>query len=198
MLTTIDGVRQLITQSQTHCIGLNAIDGTLLWKIPFETEYEQNCITPLVLGDFVVFAGVNKGVTAYRIARKDGAWSPERVWHNAELSLYMSSPVAEGEHLFGFAHQRKGQFFCLRLSDGKTAWTSDGRQGENAALLVARSTSVAYKPTPNEPRKEYHPSAVLLALTTGGELLVFQDNATKFVPIARYKVGDAATWRTRR
>lgn len=194
MLATIDGVRQLITQSQAHCIGLNAADGILLWRIPYETEYQQNSITPLVLGDFVVFAGVNKGVTAYRLARKDGKWSPEQLWHNATVSLYMSSAVAEGEHLFGFAHQRKGEFFCLRLADGKTAWTSDGRQGENAALLCARGTSVSYKPTPNEPRKDYHPSAVLLALTTGGELLVFQDNATKFVPIARYKLSDTATW----
>ena len=194
MLTTIDGVRQIITQSQTRSIGLNAADGTLLWALPYETEYQQNSITPLVLGDFVVFAGVNKGVTAYRIARKDGAWSPERVWHNAAVSMYMSTAVAEGEHLFGFTHQRKGEFVCLRLSDGKTAWTSDGRQGDNAALLCARSMSVGYKPTINEPRKEYHPSAVLLALTTGGELLVFQVNATQFVPITRYKVGESATW----
>ena len=88
--------------------------------------------------------------------------------------MYMSSPVAVGSRLSGLSNKKKGQFFCLDVTIGKTLWTSPGRIGENAAILKAGN--------------------VLLALTTGAELVVFKPNAERFELVARYKVADTPVW----
>ncbi|HUT88138.1 MAG TPA: PQQ-binding-like beta-propeller repeat protein [Thermoguttaceae bacterium] len=174
MVTTLAGTRQVITQSQQACLGVSPADGSLLWKFPFETQYVMNIVTPVLLGDVVVISGYRKGTTAYRLRKEDGRWSPEEVWHNGDLSMFMSSPVLVGKRLFGFAQEDKGKLFCLDPATGAALWTSEGRMGENAALVAAGD--------------------VLLALTSNAELIVFKTDAERFEPVARYRVADTPTW----
>jgi len=49
--------------------------------------------------------------------------------------------VLDGGRLYGLSHRKRGQFFCLDAATGKTAWLSDGRQGENAAMVAAGRSS---------------------------------------------------------
>jgi outer membrane protein assembly factor BamB len=174
ILVDIQGTPQIVTQSQTACIGVSPADGSRLWSIPFATEYDQNIVTPAVLGDRIIFSGIGKGTFAYRLAKSEGRWSPVEVWHNAEVSMYMSSPVVVGDRLFGLANHKRGQFFLLDGATGKTLWTGDGRVGENAAILRA--------------------GEVLLALTTGSELLVLKPQGDAVQTLARYQVADTPTW----
>jgi outer membrane protein assembly factor BamB len=174
ILVTVDGTRQIVTQSQTASIGVSADDGKLLWKMPFTTEYDQNIITPVVRGDLVVFGGTGKPTAAYRIAKADGKWSLQPAWANDKVPLYMSSPVLVGDRLVGLTQRNKGQFFALDLPSGKTLWTSDGRMGDYAALVVAGGR--------------------VLAQTDKGELIVFDPCADQFRPLARYKIADKPTW----
>ncbi len=171
---TLGGVKQYLTQSQKACLAISASDGSVLWKIPFKTAYDQNIVTPLVANDTVVFAGLGHPTTTYRVTKTADGWKPEPLWENAEAEMYMSSPVLIGDRLVGFSLRQKGQFFCLSMSDGKRLWASEGRQGENAALLAWGRWA--------------------LALTTNSELVVFDPAAARFEPTARYRVADKATW----
>jgi outer membrane protein assembly factor BamB len=174
VIATIEEVRQVVTQSQRATIGVAANDGKLLWKIPFQTEYDQNSVTPLVHEGSVVLSGINKGIGRYRVEKQDDEWATDEIWQNKEVSLYMSSPVAHAERLFGFSHRQKGQLFALDLTTGTTLWTSEGRLGDNASLVRTGN--------------------VLWALTTQGELIVFRDSDKQFDMLARYKLSDTATW----
>ena len=98
----------------------------------------------------------------------------EQVWENADISLYMSDAVLAGETLIGFSQRRSGQFFGLDARSGKTLWTSDARQGTNAAIVNAGD--------------------FWLALNDNGELLVLPKDATAFEPLRRYEVAKSATW----
>lgn len=174
IVATLAGTRQLITESQNARVGISAADGSLLWTLPFRTDYDMNVVTPVLVGDLAVFSGYRKGTVAYLLEKRQAEWSPKLVWHNPDVSMFMSSPVAIGNRLFGFAQQKKGQFFCLDVPTGKILWTSDGRMGENAAIVSA--------------------GRVLLALTTNGELIVFNAREDRFETLARYKVADTPTW----
>jgi hypothetical protein len=171
---TLAAVPQLVLQSQKACIGIGPSDGKLLWSIPFETRYDQNIVTPVVVRDLVVFAGLSNPTAAYRFERAQGAWPPKEAWRNEAIQLYMSSPVAVGNLLFGLASRSKGLFFCLDATTGKTQWTSEGGQGENAALLAA--------------------GQAVLALTTNAELIVFKAQPEQFEVLAKYTVSDTPTW----
>lgn len=174
IIAELGGVAQIVTQTQKHVIGLSASNGGLLWQIPFATEYEQNIITPVVAGDLLIYSGISKPTVAIRVAQAGGKWTTESVWQNADIPMYMSSPVVSNGLLFGLTHRNRGQFFCVDARSGRTLWTTRGREGENAAIVVA--------------------GGVLLAATTEGVLVVARPVATGFDVMKRYTVAESPIW----
>ena len=170
----IDGVKQLVTQSQRFNLGLDLATGKELWKIPYATAWDQNSVSPIAYGDLLIFSGIDKGITAYRLTRDDNSWQAEQAWHNADLSMYMSSPVLDGHLLYGFSHYKKGQYFCLDARSGATLWTSPGRQGDNASIIDSGDR--------------------LLLLNTEAQLTVADKGDTGFAIHKQYSLAPSPTW----
>jgi hypothetical protein len=57
---------------------------------------------------------------------------------------------------------------------GETVWTSNGRDGENAAIVAA--------------------GEIVLALTNDAELIVINRTAKGFEPLKKYTMADSPTW----
>lgn len=88
--------------------------------------------------------------------------------------MYMNSPVVSGDSLYGLSHKRKGQFFCLDARTGKTMWTSNGREGDNAATVAA--------------------GQFLFLLTDAAELLVARSDPKQLDIVKKYQVAESPTW----
>ena len=174
IVAELGGMRQVITETQNNIVSISAANGELLWKIPFTTEYVQNIPTPLLYRDLLILSGLAKGIVAVRPGVKNGKWLTETVWHNTEQSLYMSSPVVQGDLIFGFSHYKKGQFFCLDARTGATQWTSPPRQGDNAAIVIS--------------------GGHLILLKDDAELIVANANGKAFEPLRHYTVAGSPTW----
>jgi outer membrane protein assembly factor BamB len=174
IVVEIAGKRQIVTQSQKNIIGVWADNGALLWQIPFETEYVQNIVTPVQYKDLLIFSGINKGVFAVRVGWRDNKWITDTVWQNKEVSMYMNSPIVHREMVFGMSHRNKGQFFCLDANTGKTLWTGDPRQGENAAMIIAND--------------------LLFSLTNDADLIVAKASDKAATAVRKYRVADSPTW----
>jgi outer membrane protein assembly factor BamB len=174
VVAPIAGVRQVVVFSESFLVGVSADRGALLWKLPFTTPWVQNAVTPLVDGDTIVYSGLDHPVRAARVVRKADGFATEPRWENAEVSAYMSTPVAEGGRIFGLSQRKRGQLFCLDAATGKVVWLSEGRQGDNAALVSAGGS--------------------VLVLTTGGELLVVPQKGDAFMAARRYRVAESPTW----
>ena len=174
VIATIHGTRQLITQSENAVVGIDAEGGTLLWRVDFRTNYDQNSVTPLVVNDMVIYSGLENGTTAVRVVRKGTSWATAPAWKNEQVSMYMSTAALLDNTLYGLSHRNRGQFFAIDLQTGRTLWTTAGREGENASVVVA--------------------GTVLLLSTTEGELIVVRPNRAKFDEIKRYQVAESAVW----
>jgi outer membrane protein assembly factor BamB len=170
----LNGIRQIVTQSQKNIIGVAAANGELLWKIPFETDYAQNSITPVLYKDLLIFSGIDKGAFAVRITKEDGRWNPQTVWKNEKAAMYLSSPVLIGDYLYGMTHFRKGQFFCLDARTGETKWTSVGAEGENAAIINGGS--------------------VIFFLDNNADLTIVNATDKKYEVLKKYTVAKSPTW----
>jgi outer membrane protein assembly factor BamB len=168
------GTRQIVTQSQSNIISVAADSGKLLWSLPFTTPYVQNVVTPLVYTDLLIFSGLDQGVMAVRVVKKGDAWVPETVWRNRDVGMYMNSPVLSGDLLFGLSHKNKGQFFCLDARSGRTVWTGEARQGDNAAMLLA--------------------GAFTVSLTSDADLIVAKVGPGGLETVRKYKAADSQTW----
>ena len=174
IVATFGGAKQIIAQSQRKLVGIAAADGQLLWELPLKTPYEQNSVTPLVIGDLVISAGLENPTIAYRIIRTGGKWVPTTVWRNDDVSMYMSSPAVNGTTLFGLSNKNRGQFFAVDTATGTTLWTTKGREAENASIVRAGD--------------------YLLLATTNSELIVARANAARYEEVRRYVVADSAMW----
>jgi outer membrane protein assembly factor BamB len=173
VVATLAGVKQIVTQSRTHVVGVS-LTGTLLWQAPLTTPYDQNSVTPVVAGDLVIYAGLANPTTAVRVVRDGSALAAKDVWKNPEVPMYMSTAVVAGSTLIGLGQRNRGQFFAVDIASGKTLWTTKGRETENAALIRI-------------------PGHTLIQ-TTEGELIVAKDSATGFEVVKRYDVADSSTW----
>jgi outer membrane protein assembly factor BamB len=174
IIVSIGGTRQLITQSQSNIVSLSPADGKLLWQTPYTTAYDQNIVTAVVFEGLLIYSGVNKPLTALRVAQAGGKWTATPAWENAELPMYMSSPVERDGVLYGLTQRNRGQFFAADARTGKTLWTTRGREGENAAVVLSGD--------------------VLIATTTEGELVVFRKDPAAFTLVRKYTIADSPVW----
>ena len=174
IIATISGVRQVIAQTQKMLVGLDASTGTLLWQMPFTTDFEQNAFTPVVFQDVVINGGIDQPLTAIRMKLDGGKWIGALAWTNPQTPMFMSSPVLIGETLYGLTTRSLGQFVAIDAKGGKTLWSTQGREGENASMLGSR--------------------AWLLASTTDGNLVVARANPQKYEEVRRYQIAESAVW----
>ncbi|GAB4453108.1 MAG: PQQ-like beta-propeller repeat protein [Armatimonadaceae bacterium] len=174
VLVTLDGVRQVVTQTQNQCVGVDAATGKLLWSLPFKTPYEQNSVTPVVAENTVIFGGLRQPTFACRVQRSGDSWNAERVWEAEELTMYMSSPVLDGNRLYGMSDKRRGLLFVLDAQTGKTLWTGEGRMGDNASV--------------------WNLGGSIVALTTGAELLVYRKDGNTLTETAKHTLAESAVW----
>jgi len=174
IVTEFDGTRQIITMTQDNLVGVSASTGALLWQRRFQTNYTQNCITPVLYGQTVIVSGLDKGVTAFKLVKANGQWNPVDVWENTEVSLYMTNGVIVHDTFVGLSHKNSGQFFALDARTGKTAWKSAPRQATNAAISRAGD--------------------LLWILKDDGEMLIARSGAGGLETVKTYAVADSATW----
>ncbi len=174
IITTLAGLRQLVTFTQKELVGINPATGKLLWKLPAKTEYDTNCVTPLVYKDMLIISREGQGIAALRITKQGADYAAQEVWRNADNEMYMNSPILEGNLLYGLSIKKRGQFFCVDADTGKTVWQSPGRMGENAAMLNA--------------------GKVLLFLNNDANLFVIKPGAAQYEILAQYTVATSPTW----
>ncbi|MDO8795575.1 MAG: PQQ-like beta-propeller repeat protein [Vicinamibacterales bacterium] len=174
IIATFGGTRQIITQSQNALVGIDAAKGQLLWRVAIKTPYEQNSVTPVVIGDLLLYAGLENPTIALRITRTGTQWAATPAWRNEQVSIYMSSPAAVGTTVYGLSNKNRGQFFAIDAATGKTLWTTKGRDAENASIVRAGD--------------------YLLLGTTNSELIVVKANPARYEELKRYTVANSAMW----
>ncbi len=174
ILATLGGTRQVITQSQNKLLGVELATGRLLWELAIKTPYEQNSVTPLLVGDLLISAGLENPTTALRVTRSGAKWMATPAWRNDEVAMYMSTGTVVGTAIYGLSTKNRGQFFAIDAGSGKTLWLTRGREADNASVVRAG---------------EY-----LLLATTAGELIVARANTTRFEEVKRYSVAESAMW----
>jgi outer membrane protein assembly factor BamB len=174
IIATFAGVRQVIAQTQRFLVGLNASTGTLLWHLPFTTDFDQNAFTPVVYQDLLINGGIDHPLSAIRPRLEGGKWIAETVWSNPQTEMFMSSPVLIGGTIYGLIQRSRGQFVAIDAASGKALWNTQGREGENASILGSPSW--------------------LLASTTDGNLVIARADSQKYEEVRRYRIAESAVW----
>ena len=174
VVVEISGSKQIVTMTEGSIVGLEGKTGKELWSVPFPDEWHENIATPLWTGTHIVVSGTRAGTHAYALKETGGKWEATEVWKNPEIAMYMSSPVFGDGLIYGHSSKRKGQFFAIDAKTGAVRWTTEGREGEHASLLL----------TPQH----------VLFLTNSADLIVVKRGTPAFAVDRRYEVAQASTW----
>jgi outer membrane protein assembly factor BamB len=111
-----------------HGKGLAALtmdNGAELWNIDWETSYDVNATTPLVIDDRVfITSGYGTGCTLLKV-NPSGA---ESLWRSELFSSIHSDPYVIDGYIYGYSgdsFQNKGAFKCIDLSSGEEKWSTN-------------------------------------------------------------------------
>jgi len=173
IVVNLDGTRQIIALTQGKLVGLDAAAGILLWERPFVSANFTNSVTPILYGQTLIVSNGGPAV-AVTVAKRNNQWVVEDAWENPDVPFRLSNAIVIGDTLYGLSTRNMGQYFAVDVKTGKTLWTSEPRQGGNAALVKAGD--------------------IFFSLEDDGELVVARGNRTAFELLRRYKVADTETW----
>jgi|SRR5688572_9899291 len=165
---------QIVTMTEGSIIGIDAKNGKELWSAPFPDEWHENIATPLWTGTHLIVSGTRQGTHAYTLAQQNGKWQATQAWKNPDVAMYMSSPVFGDGLVYAHSSKKKGQFVALDAKTGAVRWTTEGREGEHASLLL----------TPRH----------VVILTNGADLIVAKRDTPAFTVERRYEVAEKSTW----
>jgi outer membrane protein assembly factor BamB len=171
---TVNGVRQIITLTNSSIVGIDAKSGASLWSTPFPDEWHENIVTPIWTGTHLIVSGVRQGTQAFALTNTGGKWHVAQAWKNPDVTMYMSAPVFADGAVYGLSNKRKGQFVALDATTGAVRWATEGREGDHASVLVA-------------------PSHVLF-VTNAGDLVITRRNAATFAEERRIEIATGETW----
>ncbi len=166
--------KQIVTMTDNSIVGLEAASGQELWSIPFPDEWQENIVTPLWTGSLLVISGTRQGTHAYKLEREGDAWKATQAWENRKVAMYMSSPVLGDGLIYGHSARSKGQFVALDAATGETRWSSPGRDGDHASVLLT-------------------PQHVVL-LTNDAKLVVADRGNKEFHEFKKYQLTAKQTW----
>jgi outer membrane protein assembly factor BamB len=177
VLMTVGDTKMLVVLGEKSLVGVGVADGKLLWQAPYGSNYSSG--TPVVDGQTVICSGppamrgTGKGGTAaFKVEKKDGGFAATEAWKVTKAAGIYNTPVLKDGRLYGLSGRGTTTIFCLDAKDGKELWADDGKRGDCGTILDA--------------------GAVLLCLSSNGELVVFKPSDKKYEEVAKYvKVGDA-------
>ncbi|MCA9060201.1 MAG: PQQ-like beta-propeller repeat protein, partial [Planctomycetaceae bacterium] len=132
VLTTLSGTQQVIAFTGNAAMGIQPADGTVLWQISYETDYDCNTACPVQLNEdtLLISSGENHGSTILSV-RKDGSrWTATPQWEslgrNSVLRAEWQTPVLLNGYLYALDNVGSAgpitNLVCVRVADGRQMW----------------------------------------------------------------------------
>jgi outer membrane protein assembly factor BamB len=181
-LLTLGDDKVLVAETAGNVVALSLTDGKLLWRTPFAPGgggfgRGYNAASPMVEGQTLFLNGSGRGVKALKVEKGGEGLAPKEVWSNMDNSTQYNTPVLKDGLVYGVSSSNV--LFCIDAGTGKTTWKTDlpavDRRSQGYASVVDAGS-------------------VLFALNPSTQLVVFEPSGKEFKQVAKYKVGDAATY----
>ncbi len=129
LLVEDKGMKVIVTHTATYIIGVNALNGKMLWKFNFgsvndDNRGNRNYIQTPLYRDGYIFAANGYGQTAAKIKISFDGSEPTLVWKNKEINPHVGGMVLIGNYIYSSTHDSnsKGRWICVDWTTGKTMW----------------------------------------------------------------------------
>jgi outer membrane protein assembly factor BamB len=174
-LASIDGVPQILFESDQGLLAFDPTTGAVLWKqpIPAGSPGLPISVQPQAIGKAGVLfdAGPDAGMTRIDLSHENSSWTPTERWGSRQMKPAFNDFVVHDNVLYGL----DGRILsCLDLETGQRRW-KEGRYGSGQLLLLA-----------DQP--------LLLVLTDTGEAVLVAANPDRRQELGRFQAIEGKTW----
>jgi len=174
-LASLDGVAQILFDSDQGLTAFDPSSGAVLWKqsTPPEGPGLPQSVQPQVVGKSAVLfdAGANTGLTRIDLSHENQSWTPTERWVSRQMKPAFNDYVVHDNAIYGF----DGRIFtCIDLETGQRRW-KEGRYGSGQVLLLA-----------DQP--------LLLVLTDTGEVVLVAADPDRHQELGRFQAIEGKTW----
>ena len=136
-LTTIDGVEQVLLQSDHGLEAFDAEMGGVLWTYPWPIPGLNRVTqpTPVAPGEFLIGTGVGgeMGTRRIKVSKTSDSWRVDVVWSTDKLKPYFNDGIASDGYFYGFDGPK---LVCVDLRDGSIKWGLGTKYGNGQVLLL--------------------------------------------------------------
>jgi outer membrane protein assembly factor BamB len=126
MVATLAGVRQVVHFTAEALMGVDAVSGKLLWRVPPKAHAKRHTCTPVISGDDVLIASTNIGTEKLHIERRGASFTAEAAWTNVECKTMLTTPILVGKSLFTLGPGDHASLICLDFDTGRQLWAQPG------------------------------------------------------------------------
>jgi outer membrane protein assembly factor BamB len=195
-LLDVGGRRQVVVIDGVAALGLDPAKGDILWRHPYETEFNCNTATPVaVKGQVLLSSAENHGSVLLALSPKGDKFDVREVWSSQGTKSVLRSEwqtsILLGGYLYGMDNVGSAgpvtHLTCIKADTGERAWqklrfgkgnfiAADGKllittvKGE---LVIARATPKGYEEIGRKEVVGFTRQAPALA----GGLLYLRDDA---------------------
>ena len=130
-LLDVGGRKQLVVFTGGSILGLTPETGAVLWRHPYETDFECNIATPLANdGQVFVSSGENHGCVLLRLKPAGDKFGVEEIWQSqgkdSVLRNEWQTSMLVGGYLYGFDNNGSAgpitNLACINVATGERAW----------------------------------------------------------------------------
>lgn len=173
---THDGVRYIAGFLGDAALIVRAADGTMVWRVPWKTDWKVNASAPLYRDGYLLFSsGYRHGAFVVRLSREGGALKAQEVWSGGALRNKFQSVVPDGE--FVYTCDETG-LKCVELRTGKVRWHE--RRAPQGDSFVHGTVVLA--------------DGKLFVLTENGTLLISQASPDRLQPLTQARILSPRCW----
>ncbi len=165
ILADLNGQSQVIFFSGSGLISLSPKTGKTFWQYPWETEYDVNAVTPLLVDGNRVFISSAYGVGSAMLLMESSGKDihVKEVWRHKHFKNHYATSILYNGFLYGFDNST---FSCIDAAKGDLQWKT--RDIPKGSLLGVGGR--------------------LIVLTEKGELILAQPNSDGVKVLAKAKV----------
>jgi outer membrane protein assembly factor BamB len=181
VVMTVNVAKLIVTLTERKIVAVDMADGKLAWEAPFAGQGMggYNAATPIVDGQTIIYSGAGRGVKAVKIEKAGDSFSAKELWSNPDKSVQFNTPVLKNGVLYGLT--QRYELFCINAQNGQTAWSAPLPQSGGGGGFRPPTGSIV------------DAGSVLMALTPGSELIVFEPSDKAYKQLASYKVAETPT-----
>ena len=138
ILINVDGQDQLVAFMYGEVVGVDPVNGDLLWNHAHPVDYGLNTSTPIWGSDNLLFisSGYNGGSRVIKLSRAGNKTNVEELWAHGLMRVHFTNAIRVGDLVYGSSGDfGPAPFTAVNVKTGNVQWRN--RSFPRASFLFA-------------------------------------------------------------